>query len=72
MFDGPLTALIAPLSFPHRRPRRAAGLGGSMHAAWRRWRTRRAIAGLDGLTLKDIGVSYAEAEAEANKPFWVR
>ena len=24
----------------------------------------------DGHMLKDIGVSFAEAEAEANKPFW--
>ena len=39
-------------------------------AAWRRRVTRRRIAALDAHTLKDIGVSYAEAEAEANKPFW--
>ena len=39
-------------------------------AAWRRHATRRRIAALDPHTLKDIGVSHAEAEAEANKPFW--
>jgi hypothetical protein len=27
-------------------------------------------ADLDSHLLKDIGVSFAEAEAEANKPFW--
>ena len=39
-------------------------------AAWRRRATRQRIAALDAYALKDIGVSYAEAEAEANKPFW--
>ena len=29
------------------------------------------MAELDARMLKDIGVSYAEAEAEANKPFWL-
>lgn len=42
----------------------------AMKAAWRRYRTRQRIAGLDSHLLKDIGVSYAEAETEANKPFW--
>jgi len=39
-------------------------------AAYRRHRTRAALAGLDASMLKDIGVSPAEAEYEANKPFW--
>ncbi|MEO9189072.1 MAG: DUF1127 domain-containing protein [Acetobacteraceae bacterium] len=38
--------------------------------AWRRYRSRLAIARLDGHLLRDIGVTYAEAEHEANKPFW--
>lgn len=38
--------------------------------AWRRYRSRQGIAGLDARMLRDIGVSYAEAEDEANKPFW--
>jgi uncharacterized protein YjiS (DUF1127 family) len=46
-------------------------VAGAVRAAWRRHRTRRAISGLDRFLLKDIGVSYAEAEAEANKPFWI-
>ena len=41
-----------------------------IRAAWRRYRSRQRIAQLDGHMLKDIGVSFAEAEAEANKPFW--
>jgi uncharacterized protein YjiS (DUF1127 family) len=39
-------------------------------AAWRRYRTRQRIAQLDSHALRDIGVSFAEAEAEANKWFW--
>jgi uncharacterized protein YjiS (DUF1127 family) len=38
--------------------------------AWRRYRSRQRITQLDRHLLKDIGVSFAEAEAEANKPFW--
>jgi uncharacterized protein YjiS (DUF1127 family) len=37
---------------------------------WQRRRSRRRIAQLDAAQLKDIGVTFAEAEAEANKPFW--
>ncbi len=37
---------------------------------WQRHRSRQRIAELDALALKDIGVSFTEAEAEANKPFW--
>lgn len=55
-----------------RRPGAAlARLRGSIGAAWRRIRSRRALARLDAALLKDIGVSFAEAEQEANKPFWV-
>jgi len=39
-------------------------------AAWRRFRSRQRIVTLDDHMLKDIGISYADAEAEANKPFW--
>ncbi len=42
----------------------------AVRAAWRRYRSRQRIAELNGYLLKDIGVSLAEAEAEANKPFW--
>jgi uncharacterized protein YjiS (DUF1127 family) len=44
----------------------------SIRAGWRRYRSRQRIAELDGHMLKDIGVSFADAEAEANKPFWRR
>ncbi|MBV9247800.1 MAG: DUF1127 domain-containing protein [Acetobacteraceae bacterium] len=41
-----------------------------VHTALRRYRTRQRIAELDAQMLKDIGITYAEAEREANKPFW--
>lgn len=42
----------------------------AIRAAWRRYQSRRRIAQLDSRMLKDVGISFAEAEAEANKPFW--
>jgi uncharacterized protein YjiS (DUF1127 family) len=38
--------------------------------AWRRHRSRQMLAGMDAATLRDVGLTYAEAEMEANKPFW--
>jgi uncharacterized protein YjiS (DUF1127 family) len=35
-----------------------------------RARQRQALMALDDRLLKDIGVSRADAEREANKPFW--
>jgi uncharacterized protein YjiS (DUF1127 family) len=52
------------------RPARAVLSWNGVRAAWRRYRSRQGIAQLDSHLLKDIGVSFAEAEAEANKPFW--
>lgn len=51
-------------------PERANDDMGWVRTAWRRYRSRHRIARLDGQALRDIGVTYAEAEAEANKPFW--
>ena len=72
MFDG---IDVSKETVVRQTPQREAAwsaVAGALRAAWRRQRSRRAIAGLDTLLLKDIGVSYAEAEAEANKRFWVR
>jgi uncharacterized protein YjiS (DUF1127 family) len=59
------------------RPRRQHARRGSRptvrqlaKAMWQRHRSRQRIAELDATMLKDIGVSFTEAEAEANKPFW--
>ncbi len=54
--------------FPDRQTR--ASIRGRVQAAWRRHRSRMALAQLDGHLLRDIGVTFAEAENEANKPFW--
>ena len=50
------------------RPR--ISLWAMVWSAWRRYRSRQRIALLDRHLLKDIGVSFAEAENEANKAFW--
>jgi uncharacterized protein YjiS (DUF1127 family) len=52
------------------KPSRLAWLLAAMREAWRRQRSRQRLADLDAHILKDIGVTYAEAEFEANKPFW--
>ena len=48
----------------------------SLWLAWlqewrRRHRSRTSLSELNDRMLKDIGVTYAEAEHEANKPFWL-
>jgi uncharacterized protein YjiS (DUF1127 family) len=71
MFDGTEAWKEPVLRPPPQRQLTWAVVARAVRTAWRRRRTRRAIAGLDRFLLKDIGVSYDEAEAEANKPFWV-
>jgi len=39
-------------------------------SAYERWRQRQALMRLDDHLLKDIGLSRADVEAEASKPFW--
>ncbi len=41
-----------------------------LRTAYQRHRSRVALAQLDGHLLHDIGISFAEAENEANKRFW--
>jgi uncharacterized protein YjiS (DUF1127 family) len=44
-----------------------------LFACWlQRYRQRRALARLDQRLLRDIGVTAADAAAEAAKPFWRR
>jgi uncharacterized protein YjiS (DUF1127 family) len=50
--------------------RSLAGVGAAVRAAWLRQRSRARIASLDARGLRDIGMTFAEAEHEANKPFW--
>jgi len=42
-----------------------------IHAWMERSRQRHALSNLDDHHLKDIGLSRAEAMAEARKPFWM-
>jgi uncharacterized protein YjiS (DUF1127 family) len=62
-------------SDPPPRPNRPRstpdGVRERLRNAWRRHRTRQCLVELNAYLLKDIGVSFAEAEAEANKPFWM-
>jgi uncharacterized protein YjiS (DUF1127 family) len=53
---------------PHRGVRRSIWQRAGV--LWQRHRSRQRIGELDAYMLKDIGVSFSEAEAEANKPFW--
>lgn len=57
-----------PRPLPRRDP--AGSVWHRIDTMWRRHCSRQRIGRLDAMLLKDIGVSYAEAEAEANKPFW--
>jgi len=66
--DATFTSRQEPRPAWHRAHGRA--LLRSLRAVLRRQRSRRRIVALDAHALKDIGVSFAEAEAEANKPFW--
>ena len=53
-----------------QQPPRLHSIWPALIQYWRRSRSRAALARLDAHMLKDIGLSYAEAENEANKPFW--
>lgn len=69
----PSTPHAPPLGTPGQRapqpPR--TGLIALVRAEWRRYRSRRMLAQLDDYMLKDIGVTRAEAQFEAGKPFWI-
>ena len=50
---------------------RKAGRAASLICCWFEVaQQRRRLSMLDDLTLKDIGISRADAEAEAERPFW--
>jgi uncharacterized protein YjiS (DUF1127 family) len=59
-------------SSPRRQLKREPGpsVWERVDVMWERHRSRQRIAQLDAFALKDIGISYTEAEVEANKPFW--
>ena len=52
-----------------REPRRSSWL--ALLREWRRrHQSRVSLCRLNSHMLKDVGLTYAEAEHEANKPFW--
>jgi uncharacterized protein YjiS (DUF1127 family) len=58
--------LVGLLPSSYGRPPLTATL-----SLWRRRsRQRRALARLDGRALEDIGLTRAQAQAEADKPLW--
>jgi uncharacterized protein YjiS (DUF1127 family) len=62
-------ARTAPGLWPAIRPWAAAALDRLL--GWReRARQRRALLALDDRMLKDIGITRADAEREASRPFW--
>jgi len=50
--------------------RRGVALHAWIAAAAERQRTRRALAALDDRALRDVGLTRAQADAEARRPFW--
>ena len=65
---------ILPGNAPTFRGRRRRGIVSILIETILRWadlaRQRRALRTLDDRMLKDIGISRADVEAEASKPFW--
>lgn len=67
---------MSTLTFSYHRHREHSlhGPGRQLPALLRAWyqraHQRRQLAQLDDRALEDIGVSRAQAEAEAAKPFW--
>jgi uncharacterized protein YjiS (DUF1127 family) len=50
--------------------RPAAGVLGTLRAWTERWRHRARLLELDDRMLRDVGLSRADVELEASKPFW--
>ncbi|SFT46440.1 DUF1127 domain-containing protein [Sedimentitalea nanhaiensis] len=61
-----MTALNAARAAPHCTP----SLGRRLVRALGLWRQRRALRRLDAKSLCDIGITRAQAEAEARRPLW--
>lgn len=53
-----------------RRHGERPSLRATIRVLWRRHRSRVELARMSAHMLKDIGITPAEAEYEANKPFW--
>ncbi len=51
-------------------PKHALPLVRFLRMRWQRYASRQALARMDDTALRDLGLSRADAENEANKPFW--
>ena len=70
LVDRPLYGQVAPLGV-REWVRDAAHALADMLVTWsERQRQRRLLRELDDHVLRDIGLSRAQVEAEADKPFW--
>ncbi|WP_170331580.1 DUF1127 domain-containing protein [Ruegeria arenilitoris] len=61
-----MTQVAVSKKCAHRKPSKGLGLWTLLGLA----RQRRSLAKLDDRALEDIGVSRAEADTEAARPFW--
>ncbi len=65
-----MSHLSVSLACPSRpAPSKAVGLR-RIITALAVWRSRRTLSGLEAHMLEDIGITAAQAKAEANRPIW--
>jgi uncharacterized protein YjiS (DUF1127 family) len=69
-FEAQDELLRKPWDLGNGPKRHGFGFATRLRSAWQRLTQRRLISTLDDAALRDMGISRAEAEAEANKPFW--
>ncbi len=55
---------------PADRPQRRRPLRAFLRRCWLRYQSRTELARMNAHMLRDIGMTFAEAEREASKPFW--
>ena len=65
-----MTHAASPCSAPGTAARQPYSLTARIGLHLTAWRQRRQLARLDARALEDIGVTRAEAEAEARRGFW--
>ena len=54
----------------HCPPAARPSMGARIAAAYGLWQQRQQLKRLDDAALRDIGISRAQAEIEANRPIW--
>jgi uncharacterized protein YjiS (DUF1127 family) len=66
-----ITTLHGSMHFPRARlSALAAHARARLAEAWHNFTTRRELAEMDDRMLKDLGISRAQAQFEANRPIW--